>query len=35
MMTKKSFALLGSAPIDFIGNAESRDLFEGRVDVAV
>lgn len=34
-MTKKSFALLGSAPLDFIGNVESRDLFEGRVDVAV
>ena len=33
--TKKSFALLGKAPVDFIGNVESRDLFGGRVDVAV
>jgi glycerol-3-phosphate acyltransferase PlsX len=33
--TKEAFQLLESAPLNFIGNVESRDLFEGRVDVAV
>jgi glycerol-3-phosphate acyltransferase PlsX len=33
--TKKSFALLERAQMNFVGNVESRDLFTGRVDVAV
>jgi phosphate acyltransferase len=33
--TKEAFALLDNAPVNFIGNVESRDLFEGKVDVAV
>ncbi len=33
--TKKGFRLLEQANIDFLGNVESKDLFSGRVDVAV
>jgi len=33
--TKKSFALLERAQMNFVGNVESRDLFTGQVDVAV
>ena len=33
--TKEAFQLLETSPLNFIGNVESRDLFEGRVDVAV
>ncbi len=32
-MTKKAFKLLSNSRLNFIGNVESRDLFEGRVDV--
>ena len=31
--TKKAFKLLSNSRLNFIGNVESRDLFEGRVDV--
>ena len=31
--TKEAFQLLENSPLNFIGNVESRDLFEGRVDV--
>ena len=34
-VTKKSFNLLESIPVNFVGNVESRDLFSGAVDVAV
>ena len=34
-MTKDAFRLLDASPLNFRGNVESRDLFEGRVDVAV
>lgn len=33
--TKEAFQLLENAPLNFIGNVESHDLFEGNVDVAV
>lgn len=33
--TKKAFQLLEAAPLNFIGNVESHDLFAGNVDVAV
>ncbi len=33
--TKEAFQLLEKSHLNFIGNVESRDLFEGRVDVAV
>ena len=33
--TKKGFRLLEQANIEFVGNVESKDLFLGRVDVAV
>lgn len=33
--TKEAFQLLESSPLNFIGNVESHDLFEGKVDVAV
>ncbi len=33
--TKRTFVLLGSTSVNFIGNVESRDLFDGKVDVAV
>jgi glycerol-3-phosphate acyltransferase PlsX len=33
--TKKSFSLLEQTHLNFIGNVESRDLFEGKVNVAV
>ena len=33
--TKEAFQLLENAPLNFIGNVESHDLFEGTVDVAV
>jgi glycerol-3-phosphate acyltransferase PlsX len=32
---KEAFALLQSAPINFIGNVEGRDLLEGAADVVV
>ncbi|MFC1467152.1 phosphate acyltransferase PlsX [Verrucomicrobiota bacterium] len=32
-MTKKAFKLLNESHLNFIGNIESRDMFEGRVDV--
>jgi glycerol-3-phosphate acyltransferase PlsX len=34
-VTKKTFSLLENSNINFIGNVESRDLFGGKVDVAV
>ncbi|WP_082234204.1 phosphate acyltransferase PlsX [Halobacillus massiliensis] len=34
-LTKKAFALLSDAPINFIGNVESRDLLQGAADVVV
>jgi glycerol-3-phosphate acyltransferase PlsX len=34
-MTKKTFNLLGKSHLNFIGNVESRDLFEAKVNVAV
>ena len=33
--TKKTFSLLDQSHLNFIGNVESRDLFEGKVNVAV
>jgi len=33
--TKEAYHLLENSHLNFIGNVESRDLFEGRVDVAV
>jgi glycerol-3-phosphate acyltransferase PlsX len=33
--TKKTFRLLENTPVNFIGNVESRDLFGGKVRVAV
>lgn len=33
--TKEAFQLLENSPLNFIGNVESHDLFEGKVDVAV
>ncbi len=33
--TKGAFQLLEKSPLNFIGNVESHDLFEGKVDVAV
>lgn len=33
--TKKTFARLNASPLNFVGNVESRDMFESRVDVAV
>ena len=33
--TKEAFQLLEKSPLNFIGNVESHDLFEGKVDVAV
>lgn len=33
--TKEAFHLLEKSPLNFIGNVESHDLFEGKVDVAV
>jgi glycerol-3-phosphate acyltransferase PlsX len=33
--TKEAFHLLEKSPLNFIGNVESHDLFEGNVDVAV
>ncbi len=33
--TKKTFRLLGQSHLNFIGNVEGRDLFEGKVNVAV
>jgi glycerol-3-phosphate acyltransferase PlsX len=34
-MTKKTFGLLESSHLNFIGNVESRDLYGGKVNVAV
>ncbi|BCB03319.1 phosphate acyltransferase PlsX [Bacillus sp. KH172YL63] len=34
-LTKKAFQLLKDAPINFVGNVESRDLLEGPADVVV
>ena len=31
--TKEAFKILEGSPLNFVGNVESRDLFEGRVDV--
>jgi glycerol-3-phosphate acyltransferase PlsX len=33
--TKESFHILDQAPLNFIGNVESHDMFEGSVDVVV
>lgn len=33
--TKEAFRLLSEAPLNFSGNIEGHDLFEGRIDVAV
>ena len=32
--TKTAFRILGESRLNFVGNVESRDLFEGKVDVA-
>lgn len=34
-ITKEAFALLKSSPLNFIGNVEGHDLFEGNMDVVV
>ena len=34
-LTKAAFSLLQEAPVNFIGNVESRDLLEGAADVVV
>ncbi|WP_449353961.1 phosphate acyltransferase PlsX [Virgibacillus natechei] len=34
-LTKKAFALMKDAPIDFIGNVEARDILNGAADVVV
>lgn len=34
-VTKETFRLLDALPINFVGNVESHDLFEGKVDVVV
>ncbi|HEX7287650.1 MAG TPA: phosphate acyltransferase PlsX [Candidatus Angelobacter sp.] len=34
-LTKQAFALLKDLPVNFIGNVEGRDLYNGRVDVIV
>src|SRR5690625_46656 len=34
-LTKKAFTLMKDAPINFIGNVEARDLFDGVADVVV
>lgn len=34
-VTKETLPLLRNTPVNFIGNVEGRDLFNGRVDVAV
>jgi phosphate acyltransferase len=34
-LTKQAFALLKELPVNFIGNVEGRDLYNGRVDVIV
>ena len=34
-LSKEAFELLGKAPINFIGNVEGHDMFEGDVDVVV
>ena len=34
-LSKETFDLLGKAPVNFIGNVEGHDLFEGVVDVVV
>ena len=34
-VTKATFSLLKEAPVNFVGNVESRDLFEGLADVLV
>jgi glycerol-3-phosphate acyltransferase PlsX len=34
-LTREAFPLLSAAPLCFIGNVEGRELFNGRVDVAV
>ncbi|KAB8138702.1 phosphate acyltransferase PlsX [Gracilibacillus oryzae] len=34
-LTKKAFDLLATAPVNFIGNVEARDLLEGAADVVV
>jgi glycerol-3-phosphate acyltransferase PlsX len=34
-LTRDTFPLLRELPINFMGNVEGRDLFNGRVDVAV
>jgi glycerol-3-phosphate acyltransferase PlsX len=34
-LTKKAFTLMKNAPINFIGNVEARDLFDGAADVVV
>ncbi|KSU62481.1 phosphate acyltransferase [[Bacillus] enclensis] len=34
-LTKKAFSLMKDAPVNFIGNVESRDLLEGAADVVV
>ncbi len=34
-LTRQAYALLKELPLDFIGNVEGRDLYNGRVDVIV
>jgi len=34
-LTRQAFALLKELPVNFLGNVEGRDLFNGRVDVIV
>jgi glycerol-3-phosphate acyltransferase PlsX len=34
-LTREAFGLLKESPLDFVGNVEGRDLYNGRVDVIV
>ncbi|MCP5078565.1 MAG: phosphate acyltransferase PlsX, partial [Psychromonas sp.] len=34
-LVKETFALLSSTPINFVGNAEGRDVFDGKFDIVV
>ncbi len=34
-LVKETFALLSSTPVNFVGNAEGRDVFDGKFDIVV
>ncbi len=34
-LVKETFALLSSSPLNFVGNAEGRDVFDGKYDIVV